>query len=200
MRPKPATMTGASDGSIVSKSGSGARRKRGIRNCSDSANKIGVASIDAAEINVASAARSADNAPTATAAPRSTKLNSLAWARAKPKRIALVRSQRVSRARIKAITVFTTSSVTVAAARDRASAMAACKLADIPTEMKKNPSSVFSNGAISACSSCRYSESDSITPARNAPRDGDNPAACATDGAKQRPHQVPAASQDQDDG
>ena len=97
MRPKPAMMTGASDGSMVSNSGAGARIKRGIRNRSDSANRIGVASIDAAEINVANAASSGDRAPTATAAPSSTKLNSLACGKARLKRIAFGRSRRISR-------------------------------------------------------------------------------------------------------
>ncbi len=110
MRPKPATMTGASEASMVSNSGSGARRNRGIRKRSDSANRIGVASIEAAEINVANAARSGDKAPTATAAPSSTKLNSLACGNARAKRIALDRSHRATRARTKAIAAFTSSS------------------------------------------------------------------------------------------
>ncbi len=47
----------------------------------------------------------------------------------------------------------------------------------MPTEMKKNPSSSSSNGAISASSSWRYSDPDSSTPAMKAPSDGDSPAA-----------------------
>ena len=43
--------------------------------------------------------------------------------------------------------------------------------------MKKKPSSSPSNGWMSARSSCRYSEFDSSTPARNAPSDIDSPAA-----------------------
>ena len=82
MRPKPAMMTGASDGSIGLEFALGARINWGIRNRSDRANKIGVASIEAAEINVANAASSNDRAPTETAAPRSTKLNSLACGKA----------------------------------------------------------------------------------------------------------------------
>ena len=50
----------------------------------------------------------------------------------------------------------------------------------MPTEMKKNPSSSPSNGAMSASSSLRYSDPDSSTPAMNAPSDGDSPAAEAS--------------------
>src|ERR1019366_6932556 len=99
--------------SIVSNSGTGRPRRCGIRNRSDRANNTGVASIDAAEINVANAARSDDKAPTATAAPNSTKLNSLAWDSARPNRMALLQSHRAKRASSKAITVFPTSNVTV---------------------------------------------------------------------------------------
>ena len=91
----------------------------------------------------------------------------------------------------------------------------------MPTEMKKKPSSRPSNGAMSACSSWRYSDSDSSTPAMNAPSDGDRPAGGgkqggarddqqrdggehlrrlrAADGAEQRPHQEAATDQDDRD-
>ena len=49
----------------------------------------------------------------------------------------------------------------------------------MPTERKKKPSSNPSNGSTSACTSWRYSESDSRTPPRNAPSDVDSPAAWA---------------------
>ncbi len=49
--------------------------------------------------------------------------------------------------------------------------------ADMPTEMKKNPSSRPSNGSTSACSSWRYSDSDSSTPAAKAPREAGSPTA-----------------------
>ena len=50
----------------------------------------------------------------------------------------------------------------------------------MPTEMKKKPSSRPSNGSMSACSSWRYSDSDSSTPAMKAPSDGDRPATVAS--------------------
>ena len=93
--------------------------------------------------------------------------------------------------------------------------------ADMPTEMKKNPSSRPSKGAISACSSWRYSDSESSTPAMKAPSEGrqargggEQCGACddeqrdgckdlrrlgATDGPKQRPHEETAADQDDRD-
>ena len=90
----------------------------------------------------------------------------------------------------------------------------------MPTEMKKNPSSSPSNGAMSASSSWRYSEPDSSTPAMNAPSDIDSPASAASsavpatissdaavnnsgvrappiDAEQRRHHEAPA---DQDDG
>ncbi len=50
----------------------------------------------------------------------------------------------------------------------------------MPTDMKKKPSSRPSNGSTSACSSCRYSDSASTTPAAKAPRDRGRPAAPAS--------------------
>ena len=49
----------------------------------------------------------------------------------------------------------------------------------MPTDTKNRPSSSPSKGAMSACTSCRYSESDSSTPAMKAPSDMDSPAQAA---------------------
>src|SRR2546430_656737 len=46
---------------------------------------------------------------------------------------------------------------------------------DMPTAMKNRPSSSPLNGSMSSSSSCRYSLSASITPARNAPSAIDSP-------------------------
>ena len=53
----------------------------------------------------------------------------------------------------------------------------------MPIEMKKKPSSRPSKGSTSTCSSCRYSDSERITPAANAPSDIGRPASCATTAA-----------------
>ena len=59
-----------------------------MTNRSDNANSTGVAAIETAATSVAIAALPASSAPTATAAPNSTKLNSLACGRARLNRIA----------------------------------------------------------------------------------------------------------------
>ncbi len=48
----------------------------------------------------------------------------------------------------------------------------------MPTAMKNRPSSRPLKGSICDSSSCRNSESDSSTPARNAPRPALSPASC----------------------
>jgi len=45
----------------------------------------------------------------------------------------------------------------------------------MPTAMKNSPSSSPLNGSMSISSSCRYSDSASITPARNEPSAIDSP-------------------------
>ena len=75
---------------------------------------------------------------------------------------------------------FTASSAAVPPTSTPGRASASDRSADMPTEMKKNPSSSPSNGAMSASSSWRYSDSDSSTPAMNAPSDGDSPPSVAS--------------------
>src|SRR5208283_4420240 len=76
-------------------------------------------------------------------------------------------------------TAFTASSAAVPPASTPGCASASDRSADMPTEIKKNPSSSPSNGAMSASSSWRYSDPDSSTPAMNAPSDGDSPPSVA---------------------
>ncbi len=84
------------------------------------------------------------------------------------------------RARTNPTTALATSSDAVAAASSAGWVPASDRSADMPTEMKKNPSSRPSNGAMSAWSSWRYSDSDSSTPAMNAPSEADRPPAVAS--------------------
>ena len=181
-RPKPQMITGVGSASIVSYAGAGAGFNR-AHPASAPANRIGVATIEAAVTSVANAASPALSAPAATAAPNSTKLNSLACGKARPKRSALRVRSPAMRASTKAIAALTRSNTAVASTSSAGCARASGRSADMPTEMKKKPSSRPSNGSISACSSWRYSDSDSSTPAMKAPSDGDRPATVASEAA-----------------
>ncbi len=117
--------------------------------------------------------------PAATAAPNSTKLNSLPCGRARAKRSALRVGCPASRPRPNEMIVLATSRDTTPSRMGSGCAATRFNCAPMPTDMKKQPSSSPSNGSISACNSCRYSELDSRTPARKAPSDMDRPARLA---------------------
>ncbi len=177
-RPNPQMMTGAFS-SIVSNFSAFRLLRRGMTNFSLAANISGVAAIDTAITNVAWSAVCWVSALTATAAANSTKLNSLPWGRAAAKRMAFAQSCPAIRPSISATTTLDSISAATPPRIHTGWLPSRVKSASMPTDMKKKPSSSPSNGSMSACNSCRYSESDSSTPAMNAPSDMDSPASLA---------------------
>src|SRR4051812_12939353 len=144
-------------------------------NTSLSTNASGVSAIDSVTTMTSEPVSVGPRMPLLPASPNSTKANSPPWqsATARPREESqLWPDMRPSPSKMAALTPISPS-----AAPKMASGCASTspRLADIPTEMKNKPNSNPLNGSMSASSSCRYSESASSTPARNAPSDMDNP-------------------------
>ena len=208
----------------MSKSGSGSASSRGMTNRSDNANSTGVAGHrDRGDQRRHRGAAGCQRAHRDRGAEQhEAELAGLWQGEAEPHRVAAASAETPApgqsrrRSSPAAARRWHPPAVRDARRPDRRSA-------DMPTEMKKKPSNSPSNGAMSASSSCRYSDSDSSTPAMNAPSDmrksgeggdvggaGDDQqrrgreqlrrASAPKDADQRRNHEAPADQDDRDRG
>ncbi len=115
--------------------------------------------------------------PAATAAPNSTKLNSLACGKARLNRIAFGRLCREISASTKHTTDLRQQQRTGRPGQQRRMRVGQTQIRRHPDRDEEEPQQAAPRTeSISASNSCRYSDSDSSTPAMNAPSDIESPA------------------------
>ena len=124
-------------------------------------------------INISETVFSSTSDSVATA--KMTNANSPPWGKKAARLVAEVRDRPKVRPSINNTTNFTAISPKAISTTSQRWSFNSPKFTDIPTVMKNKPSNNPLNGSMSASSAWRYSDSDSSTPARNAPRAMESP-------------------------